>query len=85
MLKVAGKRIIDHLMDKIGKTFPNGTRICFIVGYCKEELIEYLVQNYQSSYDLKFVEQKPIGFKNEYPFYSGLGDAITLAAEFGRR
>ena len=84
MLKVAGKRIIDHLMAKMGKTFPNGTRICFIVGHCKEELIDYLNQNYKSDYDLQFVEQHPIGFKSDYPFYSGLGDAIALAAEYGR-
>ncbi len=84
MIKLAGKRIIDHLMEKIGKTFSNGTQICFIVGFCKEQLIEYLKKNYQSQYDLKFVEQKPIGFKKNIPFYSGLGDAIALAAKFGR-
>jgi len=84
MLKVAGKRIIDHLMDKIGKTFPNGTRICFIVGFCKEQLVEYIENNYHSKYKLIFVEQHPTGFKKKYPFYSGLGDALALAAEYGR-
>jgi len=84
MLKVAGKRIIDHLMDKIGKTFPDGTRICFIVGFCREQLVEYIENNYQSKYSLIFVEQHPTGFKKNYPFYSGLGDAIALAAKYGR-
>lgn len=84
MLKVAGKRIIDHLMHKIEQTFPNRTKICFIVGYCKDQLITYLEQNYKSQYELIFLEQKPIGFKNNYPFYSGLGDAIALAADYGR-
>lgn len=84
MLKVAGKRIIDYLMDKISNTFPKGTRICFIVGFCKEQLIDYLKTNYLSEYDLQFVEQKPTGYKKKFPFYSGLGDAIALTAEFGR-
>ena len=84
MLKIAGKRIIDLLMDKLSKTFPKGTRFCFIVGYCKDQLIQHLEDHYQSEYNFVFVEQKPLGFKNSYPFYSGLGDAIALAAEYGR-
>jgi glucose-1-phosphate thymidylyltransferase len=84
MIKVAGKRIIDHLMNKIEQTFINATQICFIVGFCKDQLIDYLRKNYSSKFELLFVEQKPVDFKNNYPFYSGLGDAIALTAKYGR-
>ncbi|MCP4760825.1 MAG: hypothetical protein GY870_03520 [archaeon] len=84
MIKIAGKRIMDHLMEKLKETFPKETKICFIVGYKKEDITSYLTANYSDYFELIYREQIPVGFKNNKPFYSGLGDAISLAGEFGR-
>ena len=81
-LKVAGKRLIDHILIKLKKTFPEGTTICFIVGYKKRDISEYLKSNFSDYFNLEFVEQKPIGYADDTPYFSGLGDAILLAREF---
>lgn len=84
-LKVAGKRAIDHILVKLQKTFPNNTNICFIVGYKKRLIKEYLEENYSDYFNLHFVEQKPIGYDGDIPFFSGLGDAILLSREFVKK
>jgi glucose-1-phosphate thymidylyltransferase len=81
-LKVAGKRLIDHILIKIKKTFPKDTSICFIVGYKKRQITEYLQKNYSDYFNLEFVEQTPMGFEADSPFFSGLGDAILLAKDY---
>ena len=81
-LKLAGKRLIDHILIKLKRTFPNGTDIAFIVGYKKRQISEYLKKHYSNYFNLKFIEQKPLGFLADTPFFSGLGDAILLAKEF---
>ncbi len=78
-LKVAGKRLIDHIILKLKKTFPRGTNLCFIVGYKKRQIIDYLSTNYSDYFNLFFEVQEPLGYSNETPYFSGLGDAILLA------
>ena len=56
-LKIAGKRLIDHILLKLKKTFSQGTNICFIVGYKKRQISEYLIQNYSDYFNLHFIEQ----------------------------
>lgn len=81
-LKVAGKRLIDFNLIKIMKSFPKRTKICFIIGYKKRQIKEYLNQNYSEYFDLEFIEQQPLGYTAEEPFFPGLGDAILYAKEF---
>jgi len=81
-LKVAGKKLIDHILIKLKKTFPEGTTICFIVGYKKRDISEYLNNHFSDYFNLEFVEQKPIGYADDTPYFSGLGDAILLARKF---
>jgi len=81
-LKVAGKRLIDHILIKLKRTFPKGTVIVFIVGYKKRQITEYLIEHFSDYFKLQFIEQKPLGFSADTPFFSGLGDAILLAKEF---
>ncbi|MFW9937274.1 MAG: sugar phosphate nucleotidyltransferase [Candidatus Thorarchaeota archaeon] len=81
-LKLAGKRLIDHILIKLKKTFPQGTILCFIVGYKKRQISEYLISNYSDYFQLEFIEQKPLGYTAETPYFSGLGDAILLAKNF---
>jgi glucose-1-phosphate thymidylyltransferase len=84
MIKIAGKKIMDHLMNKLKNTFPKRTKVCFIVGYKKKTITSYLTNNYSEYFDIMYHEQTPVGYKNEIPFFSGLGDAINLAGKEGR-
>lgn len=81
-LKVAGKRAIDHILLKLERTFPQNSNICFIVGYKKRQIIEYLTQNFSNYFNLEFIEQEPLGYSADEPFFSGLGDAILLTKKF---
>jgi glucose-1-phosphate thymidylyltransferase len=81
-LKLAGKRLIDHILVKLKRTFPIGTDIAFIVGYKKRQISEYIKAHYSDHFNLRFIEQKPLGFLADTPFFSGLGDAILLAKDF---
>ncbi len=81
-LKVAGKRLIDHILIKIKKAFPQGTELCFIVGYKKRNIIQYLTESYSDYFNLQFVEQEPLGYSSDMPYFSGLGDAILLSKNF---
>ncbi|MFX0033752.1 MAG: sugar phosphate nucleotidyltransferase [Candidatus Hodarchaeota archaeon] len=81
-LKVAGKRLIDHILIKLKKTFPKNTNICFVLGYKKRQIEEYLKRKYSDYFHLQFVEQIPLGYEADTPFFSGLGDAILLAKDY---
>ena len=77
-LKIAGKRLIDHILIKLKSSFPKGTNICFIVGYKKRQITEYLKKFHSDYFNLHFLEQKPLGYEADTPYFSGLGDAILL-------
>ncbi|MFX0043182.1 MAG: sugar phosphate nucleotidyltransferase [Candidatus Hodarchaeota archaeon] len=81
-IKIAGKRLIDHILIKLKKTFPKNTNLCIIVGYKKRQISEYLTENYSDYFNLQFIVQKPIGYEADTPFFSGLGDAILLTKNF---
>ena len=81
-LKVAGKRAIDHILLKLKKSFPQHSNICFIVGYKKRQIIEYLKNHFSEYFNLEFIEQEPLGYSADEPFFSGLGDAILLSKDF---
>jgi len=81
-LKVAGKRLIDFNLIKLMKSVPKGTKICFIIGYKKRQIKEYLKQNYSEYFELEFIEQQPLGYTADEPFFPGLGDAILYAKDF---
>ncbi|MFW9952556.1 MAG: sugar phosphate nucleotidyltransferase, partial [Candidatus Thorarchaeota archaeon] len=80
-LKIAGKRLIDHILIRLKKSFPERTNLCFIVGYKKRQITEYLKANYSDYFNLHFIKQKPLGYTADAPFFSGLGDAILLAKD----
>lgn len=77
-IKIAGKRLIEHILIKLKSSFPKGTNICFIVGYKKRQITEYLKKNHSDYFNLHFIEQKPLGYEADTPYFSGLGDAILL-------
>jgi len=83
-LKIAGKRLIDHILIKLKNSFPKGTKICFIVGYKKRQITEYLKIEHSDYFNLQFIEQEPLGYEADTPFFSGLGDAILLAKNLAK-
>ncbi|MFW9864495.1 MAG: sugar phosphate nucleotidyltransferase [Candidatus Thorarchaeota archaeon] len=83
-LKIAGKRLIDHILIKLKESFPKDTDICFIVGYKKRQITEYLKKNHSNYFKLHYIEQVPLGYEADVPFFSGLGDAILLARSYAK-
>ncbi len=81
-IKIAGQRLIDHIITKLKQTFPEGTAILFVVGYKQRQISEYLKSKYSDYFTLYFKEQEPQGYIDDTPYFSGLGDAILLAKEF---
>lgn len=81
-IKVAGKRLIEHILEKLKRTFPKGTKICFIVGYKKRQITTYLKEHHSNYFNLEFIEQQPLGYSADTPYFSGLGDAVLLARKF---
>ncbi len=71
ILPVAGKTIVDFIMDKV-KTLENVESVIFIVGYLKDKMIEYLKNKYKDI-NIEFVVQ------NEY---KGLAHAVSLAKPY---
>jgi len=83
-IKIAGKRIIEHIMERLMRNFPVGTNILFIVGHKKKQISQFLVENYSHHFNVHFIEQKPIGYSGELPVFAGLGQAIYLARKLVR-
>ncbi|OLS14024.1 MAG: dTDP-glucose pyrophosphorylase [Promethearchaeota archaeon CR_4] len=81
-IKIAGKRIIEHVMERLMRNFPAGTDILFIVGHKKKQISEFLVENYSHHFNVHFIEQEPIGYRADLPMFAGLGQAIYLARKF---
>ncbi len=78
-IKVAGKTVLDHILDKLKNTFDEDTELILIVGYKKDQIIDYINKNYSKDFNLTFIEQTPRGFDGDVPYYWGLGEAIYLA------
>ncbi|MFX1313475.1 MAG: sugar phosphate nucleotidyltransferase [Promethearchaeota archaeon] len=78
-IRVAGKTVLDHILDKFTNTFDPDTELILIVGYKKRQIIDYIRKKYNSRFNLTFIEQIPRGYKEDIPYYWGLGEAVYLA------
>ncbi len=78
-LTVAGKTVLDHILLKFTNTFDSDTELILIVGYKKQQIMDYIKEHYKDKFKLTFIEQIPRGYKEGIPFYWGLGEAIYLA------
>ncbi len=78
-LTVAGKTVLDHILLKFSNTFDSDTELILIVGYKKQQIIQYIKNHYSDKFKLTFVEQIPRGYKEGIPYYWGLGEAVYLA------
>ncbi len=78
-IKVAGKTVLDHILDKLKDTFEKGTELVLIVGYKKDQITNYINKHYSEVFKLTYIEQIPRGYDGETPYYWGLGEAVYLA------
>ncbi len=84
LLPLAGKLIIDHILIKIQEIMPRNSHLCFITGHERSQLETYITDNYSQYFDLNFIEQPNISDNINNPKYTGLGDAVSLAAPLGK-
>ncbi|MHA1507369.1 MAG: sugar phosphate nucleotidyltransferase [Promethearchaeota archaeon] len=78
-IKVAGKTVLEHILNKFGDTFDSETELILIVGYKKRQITEFVKEKYHDKFKLTFIEQIPRGYNDDIPFYWGLGEAVYLA------
>ncbi|MBY9007885.1 MAG: hypothetical protein KGD63_14180 [Candidatus Lokiarchaeota archaeon] len=78
-ITVAGKMVLDHILMKFLNTFDNSAELILIVGYKKRQIIDYVQKHYSEKFKLRFLEQIPRGYRDDVPFYWGLGEAVYLA------
>ena len=80
-IRVAGKTVLEHILDKFISTFDLETELILIVGYKKRQIMDYVKRKYTDKFKLTFVEQVPRGYSDNIPYYWGLGEAVYLAHE----
>ena len=56
MVYIAGKPIIGHILDRMIDLEPE--EIILVVGYHKEQLMSYVSDNYQDTFNITYVEQE---------------------------
>ena len=78
-INVAGKTVLEHILNKFGDTFDSDTELILVVGYKKRQITEFVKQKYSDKFKLTFIEQEPRGYNDDIPFYWGLGEAVYLA------
>lgn len=78
-LSIAGKTVLDHILEKFSNTFDHTTELILIVGHKKRQIIEYVKNNYKDKFKLTFIEQTPRGYLDGVPFFGGLGEAVYLS------
>jgi len=80
-MRVAGKTVLDHILTKFLNTFDQNTELILIVGYKKRQVIDYVEKHYSDKFNLTFLEQTPRGYRDNIPYYWGLGEAVYLPYE----
>ncbi len=78
-INVAGKTVLEHILNKFSDTFDSDTELILIVGYKRRQITEFVKQKYSDKFKLTFIEQVPRGYNDDIPFYWGLGEAVYLA------
>lgn len=77
-INVAGKTVLEHILNKFSDTFDSTTELILIVGYRKRQITEFVRKKYKDKFKLVFKEQIPRGWNDDVPFFWGLADAVYL-------
>ena len=81
-MTIAGKTVLEHILDRFGDTFENKPELILIVGYKKRQIIEFVKEKYNDKFELTFIEQTPRGYSEEdIPYFWGLGESIYLTKD----
>lgn len=80
-IQVAGKPVLEHILDKFRDTIDAKTELILIVGYKKRQIMDFVKEKYGKLFKLTFIEQQPRGYNDDVPFFWGLGEAVYLAHE----
>ncbi|MFW9770984.1 MAG: sugar phosphate nucleotidyltransferase [Promethearchaeota archaeon] len=80
-INIAGKTVLEHILDKFENTFESNTELILIVGYKKEQITDFVKKKYENKFKLVFKEQTPRGYNDDVPFFWGLADAVYLASD----
>lgn len=80
-INVAGKTVLEHILDKFCDTFDSNTELILIVGYKKRQIMDFVKKRYSNKFKLTFKEQIPRGWNDDVPFFWGLADAVYLAKD----
>jgi glucose-1-phosphate thymidylyltransferase len=80
-IRVAGKTVLEHILDNFSNTFDPDTELILIVGYKRRQIINYVKKKYSDKFKLTFIKQIPRGYADNIPYYWGLGEAVYLAHE----
>ncbi len=81
-VQIAGSRGVDHILRKIGSSLPKKTPIALITGYKKQQIQQYIIEVYSKQFCPSFIEQIPMGYNGDIPYFSGLGHAILLSQDW---
>ena len=73
MVYIAGKPIIGHILDRMIDLEPE--EIILVVGYHKEQLISYVREHYEGTFNIRYVEQEK---------RLGLGHSVYITREYAR-
>ncbi|WP_457556989.1 sugar phosphate nucleotidyltransferase [Candidatus Harpocratesius sp.] len=79
---IAGSRGVDHILTKIGANLPKKTPLCLITGYKSQQIMDYMNKTYSEKFAIDYIEQIPVGYQADIPYFSGLGHAILLTKEW---
>lgn len=53
-----------------------------ITGYKSQQIMEYMNKTYSEKFAIDYIEQIPVGYQADIPYFSGLGHAILLTKEW---
>jgi len=85
-ITVAGKTVLGHILDRFNDTFEKNVELILIVGYKKEQMVEFVKKNYSDKFKLTFIEQLPRGYTQDIPYFWGMGESIYLTnSRFAKR
>ncbi|MHA1777717.1 MAG: hypothetical protein DRO88_00905 [Promethearchaeia archaeon] len=79
---IAGSRGVDHILTKIGANLPKETPLCMITGYKSLQIMQYMNKTYKEKFAIDYIEQTPVGYQADIPYFSGLGHAILLTKDW---
>jgi len=81
-LKIAGKRVIDHILDLLIQTDKKKSELLLILGYQTRAIKKYTSGKYGEIFKISYENQEPKGYVGDLPFFGGLGEAVSISEKW---